>query len=220
MIVADMPFIVSFLILRSHLRRFVDATLYNIVLFNGLACQCFCQWHLRPSEIRSRGHVPRRLRTRSHLPLYPLVKLSSSSPAPGEYVLSSRHIMRGYHVKIRVTVQSTSTTATTTATARKLGRAAWTTDTHIPKSIFESLPSHTPRKTSRNHAILGSKRKDYRYGPIRIDWLDLNGSGPSFISGGTKTSAEGDTMDSVASGKERDPRVRGEGLFGFRPHRT
>ncbi|KAF9644977.1 zf-UBP-domain-containing protein [Thelephora ganbajun] len=87
--------------------------------------------------------------------------------------------MRGYHIRIRVTAQSTSTTTktpTTTATTGAPVRVAWTTETFIPKSIFESLPSHIPRKTSRNNAILGSKRRDYRYGPIRIDWLDLKGS--------------------------------------------
>ena len=129
--------------------------------------------------------------------------------------------MLGYHVKIRVTAQPASTVTTTTATTRKPARAAWTTNTYIPKSIFESLPSHTPRKTSRNHATLGSKRKDYRYGPIRIDWLDLNSSRPSFIAGEPKSSARGDTMDGVStvsastSGKEKDPRVRGEESFEF-----
>ena len=130
--------------------------------------------------------------------------------------------MRSYHIRIRVTVQSASTATTTTTTTRKTAHAAWTTDTYTPKSIFESLPSHTPRKTSRNNAILGSKRRDYRYGPIRIDWLDLNSSRPSsFIAGKPKSSAKGDTMDSAstvsanASGKEKDSRVKGEGWFDF-----
>lgn len=127
--------------------------------------------------------------------------------------------MRGYHIRIRVTAQSTSTitkTPTPTATAGAPPRAAWTTDTFIPKSIFESLPSHTPRKTSRNNAILGSKRRDYRYGPIRIDWLDLKSpSQPTSSIKESKASADGGTMDNASAtgvsgnGKEKDLRRLG-----------
>lgn len=129
--------------------------------------------------------------------------------------------MRGYHIRIRVIAQPTSTatkTPATTATTGKPARAAWTADTFIPKSIFESLPSHKPRKTSRNRAILGSKRRDYRYGPIQIDWLDLK-SPPQTSSAVIKkpnSGADGGTMDnaptanSSGSGKEKDLRGRGE----------
>ena len=88
----------------------------------------------------------------------------------------------------------------------------------MPTSIFESLPSHTPRKTSKNKAILGSKRRDYRYGPIRIDWLDLESSSHSTSSTGkTKNIVGGDTMDASlatspsGSGKEKVTRSRGKG---------
>lgn len=133
--------------------------------------------------------------------------------------MNSRSIMRGYHITIRVTAQSTSTTTKTPTTTAKTGtpaRAAWTTNTFIPKSIFESLPSHTPRKTSRNNSILGSKRRDYRHGPIRIDWLDLKSSSrlcPSIEK--PKNSVEEGTMNNApttsvtGNGKERDLRGRG-----------
>jgi BRCA1-associated protein len=123
--------------------------------------------------------------------------------------------MRGYHIRIRVTAQSTSTptkTPTTTATTGKPARATWSTDTFTPKSIFESLPSHTPRKTSKKNATLGSKRRDYRYGPIRIDWLDLKSSPPLPSSAeGPKTGTMGDAPTTSASGngKEKGPRRRG-----------
>ena len=45
--------------------------------------------------------------------------------------------------------------------------------TFIPKSFFQHLPSHTPRPTTRQNAIINTARKDYRFGPIRIDWIDL-----------------------------------------------
>lgn len=139
----------------------------------------------------------------------------------GRDVLNSRRIMRGYHIRIRVTVRSTSSgtkTPTTTAKTGTPARAAWTTDAYIPKSIFESLPSHTPRKTSRNNAILGSKRRDYRYGPIRIDWLDLKSSSHPSSSTGKKPKrgTKNDTMNNQpttstsGNGKEKDLRGRGE----------
>ena len=129
--------------------------------------------------------------------------------------MNSRRIMRGYHIRIRVTVQSTPPA---TKTPGKPARAAWATDTFIPKSIFENLPSHTPRKTSKNNAILGSKRRDYRYGPIRIDWLDLKSSPQPSSSNieKPKTSAKGNKMDNTpttnagGNGKEKDLRGRGE----------
>ena len=127
--------------------------------------------------------------------------------------------MRGYHIRIRVTVQHTpgiTRTPTPTATSGKHKRTAWTTDTFIPKSIFESLPSHNPRKTSRKNAILGSKRRDYRHGPIRIDWLDLKSppQPPSSIQE-QKSGIDGGTMDNApamgvsGNGKEKD--LRGHG---------
>lgn len=117
--------------------------------------------------------------------------------------------MRGYHVRIRVTIQRPPTTTTTSTPTTKTS-PAWTPNTFVPKSIFESLPVHAPRKTSKNKPILGSKRRDYRYGPIRIDWLDLNikepkaGVGPGTMDGAPAPNPVGLT------GKERDVRNRGQ----------
>lgn len=139
----------------------------------------------------------------------------------GENVLSPRYIMRGYHIRIQVTAQSASAVTkapTKTTTTRTPARAAWTTDTFIPKSIFESLPSHIPRETSRKNAILGSKRRDYRYGPIRIDWLDLKSTSqtsPSIIKE-PESGINDNEMDNTptaspsGNGKKKDLRGRGE----------
>lgn len=134
--------------------------------------------------------------------------------------------MRGYHVRIRVTIQpATPTTPTAAKTPTKA--AAWTTNTFVPKSIFESLPSHNPRKTSKNKAILGSKRRDYRYGPIRIDWLDLKGSSPHTTPSIKETvekpkgsvgegTMDGElTLSASGNGKEKDIRSRGQMVLTF-----
>jgi len=175
-------------------------------------------------EIRSRGSPNgsrRLLSRRSRLPLHSTPSSNSQAQA-WENVLNSRSIMKGYHIVIRVTAQSNFTATKTHTTTAKTGtpaRAAWTTNTFIPKSIFERLPSHTPRKTSRNNAILGSKRRDYRYGPIRIDWLDLKGSSQPYPSiEKSKNGANGSTMNNTpttsatGNGKERD--LRGRGWLG------
>src|SRR5262245_6250233 len=47
---------------------------------------------------------------------------------------------------------------------------------YIPASLFQLLPSHEPKPTSRRNALFNPKHKDYRFGPIRIDWLDLETS--------------------------------------------
>jgi hypothetical protein len=133
--------------------------------------------------------------------------------------------MRGYHIRIRVTVWPASTKTPAKS-------AAWAADTFVPKSIFEILPSHTPKKTSRKNAILGSKRRDYRYGPIRIDWLDLESSPqqPSSAKKPIEESKDGierRTMDSTlttsgnGNGKERDNRSGGPAKrFHFAVSRT
>ena len=164
----------------------------------------------RPWEIRSRGGPGDRARHFTKSP----IELSDFGLR--ENVLNSRSIMRGYHIRIRVTVKSTSTITKTPTTTTATARAAWTTDIFVPKSIFESLPSHTPRKTSRNNATLGSKRRDYRYGPIRIDWLDLKSSSQtpssiqeSKIGAGGGTMGDAPTMSPSGNGKEKDLRGRG-----------
>jgi BRCA1-associated protein len=61
-------------------------------------------------------------------------------------------------------------------------------DIHTPKSLFDKLPSHKPRPAARQNAIFNPKRKDYRFGPIRIDWADIR---MNAIAGKEKNSIKG-----------------------------
>ncbi|KAI5989339.1 hypothetical protein EDD15DRAFT_1318404 [Pisolithus albus] len=48
-----------------------------------------------------------------------------------------------------------------------------TVDTFVPQTLFQRLPSHSPKPTSRRNAIFNSAHRDYRYGPIRLDWTEF-----------------------------------------------
>ncbi|KAJ7576881.1 hypothetical protein C8J56DRAFT_971837 [Mycena floridula] len=65
--------------------------------------------------------------------------------------------MRGYHLKI----------------ALKSNKSA-NTDTFVPDSLFQALPAHKPRSTVRQNSTYNPRNKDYRFGPIRIDWADMS----------------------------------------------
>ncbi|KAK0488929.1 BRCA1-associated protein 2-domain-containing protein [Armillaria novae-zelandiae] len=62
--------------------------------------------------------------------------------------------MRGYHIRIIVSLKKDSP------------------DTAVPPSFFQHLPSHKPNSTSRRNATFNPGNKDYRFGPIRLDWSD------------------------------------------------
>ncbi|KIY62383.1 BRCA1-associated protein [Cylindrobasidium torrendii FP15055 ss-10] len=74
--------------------------------------------------------------------------------------------MRGFH--IRISVSSTPNDSST----------------FLPRDILGKLPSHQPAPTARKNATFNPKAKDYRFGPIRIDWLDK--------------------MSQISSGKQKD----------------
>jgi len=70
--------------------------------------------------------------------------------------------MRGYH--IRIVVQ------------RKVGLSTsqpHTADNFIPTTLFQHLPSQKPKPTVRRNALDNPQHKDYRFGPIRLDWVDF-----------------------------------------------
>lgn len=67
--------------------------------------------------------------------------------------------MRGYH--IRLTVQ------------HKPDPNRPQSDTYLPGHLFQQLPAHTPKPTARRNALFNPRNKDYRLGPIRIDWVDI-----------------------------------------------
>ncbi|KAF8920818.1 hypothetical protein CPB85DRAFT_1211177 [Mucidula mucida] len=62
--------------------------------------------------------------------------------------------MRGYHFSLTLSQKSDSAA------------------TFVPSSLFEKLPAHSPGLVSRRNATFHPKNKDYRFGPVRVDWLD------------------------------------------------
>ncbi|KAJ7626433.1 hypothetical protein DFH06DRAFT_1219913 [Mycena polygramma] len=67
--------------------------------------------------------------------------------------------MRGYHIRISVV---------------KAG-ATQSSSSHVftPGSVFVKLPAQTPKPTARRNATYNPRNKDYRFGPIRLDWVDF-----------------------------------------------
>ena len=80
------------------------------------------------------------------------------------------------------------------------------TPTVVPSSVFDILPSHPPKPAPRRytfhhprgeeHAQL--EQRDYRFGHLRIDWLDFD-----------ITNMNADAKKS-ATGKERETHGRGQ----------
>lgn len=67
---------------------------------------------------------------------------------------ATRTFMRGYHFSLTLSQKSDSAA------------------TFVPSSLFEKLPAHSPGLVSRRNATFNPKNKDYRFGPVRVDWLD------------------------------------------------
>ncbi|KIK61587.1 hypothetical protein GYMLUDRAFT_199034 [Collybiopsis luxurians FD-317 M1] len=58
-----------------------------------------------------------------------------------------------------------------------------------PDSLFEELPNHLPNPTNRKSASSSNPhKKDYRFGPIRIDWMDSNVLASHTLTGKEKDS--------------------------------
>jgi BRCA1-associated protein len=70
--------------------------------------------------------------------------------------------MRGYHIHI-IVQQKTQISSYQPQAA----------DTFIPSHLFQHLPAHKPRSTRRQNATFNSQNKDYRFGPVRVDWMDF-----------------------------------------------
>ncbi|KAI0272470.1 BRCA1-associated protein [Gloeopeniophorella convolvens] len=68
--------------------------------------------------------------------------------------------MRAYH--IRITVQ-----ASPPSKSQK-------NDTFVPISLWQPLPAHPHRSTARRNATFNPRGKDYRSGPLALDWVDLD----------------------------------------------
>lgn len=87
--------------------------------------------------------------------------------------------MRGYHIIISVKSED------------EIKGAA---QTFTPKHIFQRLPPHKP-SLNRRDSINQEETKDYRFGPLRVDWMDFERQGDLL---GRKPS--------VSTGKERERR--------------
>lgn len=72
------------------------------------------------------------------------------------------NIMRGYHIRIAVQRKTEISQSHPSVV-----------DTFLPKSVFEHLPSQSAKPTSRRNATFNPAHKDYRFGPIRLDWIDF-----------------------------------------------
>lgn len=85
------------------------------------------------------------------------------------YILLPR--MRAYHVRIVVHHVSSSK-------SEKI-------DPFTPLSLWQPLPTHPHKSTARRNATFNPRGKDYRFGPIALDWVDLdNMSSSLFVSKG------------------------------------
>ncbi|THU91521.1 BRCA1-associated protein [Dendrothele bispora CBS 962.96] len=69
---------------------------------------------------------------------------------------------------------------------------------YIPNSLFDRLPSQTAKPTNRWNAIYNPNKKDYRFGPIRIDWFDKANMNPLTSLGKEKASGMSLTGPAVA----------------------
>ncbi|KAI0041050.1 zf-UBP-domain-containing protein [Auriscalpium vulgare] len=83
--------------------------------------------------------------------------------------------MRSYHVRISLHPKQSLSTSQPQAA-----------DTFTPSSLWQHLPSHPPKSTARRNATYNSSGKDYRLGPIRIDWVDLENMSRAVLVGKEK----------------------------------
>jgi BRCA1-associated protein len=97
--------------------------------------------------------------------------------------------MRGYHIIITVDPKSSDTKAKGI-------------QTFTPKHVFQRLPAHRPALSYRRQSIAREKKRDYRFGPLQIDWMDFETSNTA--------------LPSLSAGKEKEQR-RGKqlGTFNF-----
>lgn len=68
--------------------------------------------------------------------------------------------MRGYHIRILLHPNSK-------------------VEEFIPEHIFSKLSAQKPKSTQRRAASAGTPKNDYRFGFIRIDWMDIENVGSS-----------------------------------------
>lgn len=87
-------------------------------------------------------------------------------------------------------------------------------DVFVPRSLFQHLPDHNlPVRTVNSNPQLPKynwARKDYRLGPLRLDWIDFEDP--------QAQSAEMSAMKAFFTGKEKEGDRRGASVATFVPH--
>ncbi len=145
-----------------------------------------------------------------------VARLLSAATADVEHVLEPA--MRGYHIRIslarpNIPAQSSSSA---TSTSYKHTSAIPGAQAFVPSSLFQPLPAHAPRFASRRNTFSvqnlstekekqpeDPERRDYRFGPLRIDWVefsDMDAPRSSFMKVG---SASGSGKDKEKSAQRR-----------------
>ena len=116
--------------------------------------------------------------------------------------------MRGYHVRIVLHHVSSSKSEQI--------------DSFTPLSLWQPLPTHPHKSTARRNAIFNPRGKDYRFGPIALDWVDLdNMSSPLFVSKGRADTKGAFTLELYLSSKieaKRVPRTSNCYFRSSKPH--
>ncbi|KAH9166318.1 BRCA1-associated protein 2-domain-containing protein [Lactarius sanguifluus] len=66
------------------------------------------------------------------------------------------------------------------------------TDAFIPLSLWQPLPTHTFKPTTRRNATFNPRGKDYRLGPIALDWVDLDNMAATPFASRGRTDPKGE----------------------------
>ncbi|TRM60741.1 hypothetical protein BD626DRAFT_121481 [Schizophyllum amplum] len=88
--------------------------------------------------------------------------------------------MRGYHIIISVQRKIELSTS-----------HPHPTDVFLPGNLFQHLPAHQPKATKRKTALYNYNNKDYRLGPIRLDWVDFETMSTSSSAGKAREQNKG-----------------------------
>jgi BRCA1-associated protein len=92
--------------------------------------------------------------------------------------------MQGYHIRIVLHLKASQPTSKSSSSSN-------ISDTFIPRSLFQQLPAQTPKHTARRNALINPKHKDYRYGPVRVDWIDFENMNTVVLGGKEKAQGRG-----------------------------
>jgi hypothetical protein len=77
------------------------------------------------------------------------------------------------------------------------------TDTFTPLSLWQPLPTHPYRSTARRNATFNPRGKDYRFGPIALDWVDFDSMASSLFVSKGKADPKGAFMTLCISAKAK-----------------